>query len=172
MSAPGIKTRNRSHGPRSLPPSFARFDVPLYLVQRQDTGCSGHRPKGLFSKTPMKGKKQESLLLNLLQIGGTAVVYFIVLFFFFPDHPVTAGAISVCAIGEVMGARACWDLRHHPRFWLTLAAITVVQSAIIILVPWPQTRFPGVVLVPIGLADYAVVYGIIKFVERFLIRKS
>jgi hypothetical protein len=93
-------------------------------------------------------------------------------FFILPNHPWTGGAVSVCVIGEIMAARTCWDSRHHPRFWLTLAAITFVQGAIILLVPWPETRFPGVVLLPIGLADYSVVYGIIKFVESFEFRQA
>lgn len=115
----------------------------------------------------MKSREQGSRLLNLLQNGAVVVVSFIMFAFVFPNHPWTGGAVSVCAIGEIVAARACWDRRRHPRFWLTLAAITFVQGAIIILAPWPETRIPGVVLLPIGLADYAVVYGIMKFVEKF-----
>jgi ABC-type branched-subunit amino acid transport system permease subunit len=81
----------------------------------------------------------------------------------------TGGAVSVCVIGEVTAARACWDRRHHLWFWLTLAATALIQSAVIILVPWPVTRFPGIVLLPIGLADCAVVYAVIRFVERLSI---
>jgi len=115
----------------------------------------------------MKSREQGSILLDLLQIGAVAVASFILFYFVFPGHPGLGGVVSVCAIGEIMAARACWDSRHHPRFWLTLAAITFVQGAIIILAPWPEARFPGIVLVPIGLADCAVVYGIIKVVEKF-----
>jgi len=114
----------------------------------------------------MKSAEQESVLRSLLQIAAGTVVFFIVFFFVFPGHPGLGGAAIVCATGEIMAARACWDRRHHSRFWLTLAAITLVQGAIIISAPWPETRFPGVVLVPIWLADYAAVYGIIKFVEK------
>jgi hypothetical protein len=120
----------------------------------------------------MKGREQENGLRSLLQIAAAAVVSFIVFFFILPNHPGTGGAVSVCVIGEITAARACWDRRHHPWFWLTLAVIAFVQGAIIILVPWPETRFPGIVLLPIGLADYAVVYGIIRFVERLSIQKS
>jgi ABC-type branched-subunit amino acid transport system permease subunit len=115
----------------------------------------------------MKGREQESGLLSLLQITATAIASFIVFFFVLPHHPWTGGAVSVCVIGDITAARACWDSRHHLWFWLTLAVTAFVQSAIIILVPWPETRFPGIVLLPIGLVDYAVVYGVMRFVESF-----
>ena len=117
----------------------------------------------------MKGVERESAGSNLLQIATAAVASFIVFFFILPNHPGTGGAVSVCVIGEVTAARACWDRRHHLWFWLTLAATALIQSAVIILVPWPVTRFPGIVLLPIGLADCAVVYAVIRFVERLSI---
>ncbi len=120
----------------------------------------------------MKSREQESVFVNLLQIAAAAVVSFIMFFFILPNHPGTGGAVSVCVIGEIMAAKACWDRRHHPWFWMTLAVMTFVQGALIILVPWPQTRFPGIVLLPIGLADYAAVYGVIRFVESFESRKA
>lgn len=120
----------------------------------------------------MKGREQESGLLNLLQIAAAAIASFIVFFFILPDHPGTGGAVSVCVVGEITAVSACWDRRHHLWFWLTLAVTAFVQGAIIMLVPWPETRFPGIVLLPIGLADYAVVYGVIRFVESFRSRKA
>ena len=115
----------------------------------------------------MKSRGQETALVGLLQIAAVAVVSFILFFFILPNHPGTGGALSVCLVGEIMAAAACWNRRHHAWFWITLAAMTFVQGALIIFVPWPQTRFPGIVLLPIGLADYAAVYGAIRFVESF-----
>src|ERR1700742_5136225 len=97
--------------------------------------------------------EQESTWSSFLQIAAVAGASFIVFFFILPNHPGTGGAVSVCVIGEISAARACWDRRHHLWFWLTLAATTFVQGAVIMLVPWPETRFPGIVLLPIGLAD-------------------
>jgi hypothetical protein len=116
--------------------------------------------------------EQESTWSSLLQIAAVAGASFIVYFFILPNHPGTGGALSVCAIGEITAARACWDRRRHPWFWLTLVATIVVQAAIVILTPWPKTRFPGIVLLPLGLADYALVCGVMRFVESLSIQKS
>ena len=117
----------------------------------------------------MREKEQES---GWWQFVALAVASFIVFAFILPNHPGIGGAICVCVIGEFFAAKACWDRRPHPWFWITLAAMAFVQGAIIILVPWPQTRFPGMVLLPIGLVDFAVVHAVIRFVERLSIQKG
>jgi hypothetical protein len=120
----------------------------------------------------MSGREQESVLFNLLQIAAGAVGSFIFFFFIFPNQPGKGGAVSVFVIGGITATRACWDRRHYAWFWLTLAAVFVVQGGMIIFLPWSKARFPGIMLLPIGLADYALVYGLIKLVEKFQIRAS
>ncbi len=65
-----------------------------------------------------------------------------------------------------MAMRACWNLKRYTWFWITFAVIFVVQSFIVFVSSLPTERFPGVIIVPIGLADFACVYGTLKLVER------
>ena len=114
----------------------------------------------------MSDEKPESVLRNLLQIAAIAAVSFIFFFFIVPNQPGKGGAIAVFAVGGGMAMRACWNLRHYAWFWITLTAIFGVQGWLIFVVPWSAERFPGIILVPIGLVDFAFVYGVVKLVQR------
>jgi hypothetical protein len=103
-------------------------------------------------------------LRNLLQIAAVAAISFIFFFFIVPN-PGKGGGIAVCVVGGIIAMRACWGLSHYSWFWLTFAFIFVIQGCLIFLLPWPTERFPGIILVPIGLVDFAVVYGIVKLVQ-------
>ena len=114
----------------------------------------------------MSGKKPESVLRNLLQIAAVAAVSFIFFFFIVPNEPGRGGAIAVCAVGGVIAMRAYWSLSRYAWFWITFAIIFVIQGCLIFVIPWPPERFPGIILVPIGFADFAFVYGVVKLVQR------
>jgi hypothetical protein len=120
----------------------------------------------MFEQTAMSDEKPESVFRNLLQIAAAAAVSFIFFFFVVPHQPGRGGAIAVCAVGGVMAMRACWSLSRYAWFWITFAAIFIVQGCLVFIVPLPTERFPGIVLLPIGLADFAVVYGIVKLVHK------
>ena len=100
----------------------------------------------------MSDEKPESVLRNLLQIAAVAAVSFIFFFFIVPNQPGKGGAIAVCAVGEVMPMRACWSLSRYAWFWITFGAISAVQGCLI--------------FVPIGLADFAFVFGIMKLIQK------
>jgi hypothetical protein len=114
----------------------------------------------------MSDGKPESVLRNLLQIAAVAAISFIFFFFIVPNQPGKGSAIAVCAIGGIFAMRACWGLSHYSWFWLTFAAVFAIQGFLIVLLPWSTERFPGIILVPIGLVDFAFVYGIVKLVQR------
>ena len=114
----------------------------------------------------MKDERPESVFRNLLQIAAVAVVSFIFFFFIVPNQPGKGGAIAVFAIGGGLAIRACWNLSRHAWFWFTLAVIFVVQGCLVFIVPWSTERFPGIILLPIGLADFAVVYCVVKLVHK------
>lgn len=120
----------------------------------------------------MQSREHENVLLNLLQIAAAAILSFIVFFFVVPNHSWAGGAAIVCGLGEIMAAKAFWDRRHRPWFWLTLAAVSIVQGGMIVLIPWSKGRFPGMILLPIGLADYAAVYAVLKLVKSLESRSA
>ena len=121
----------------------------------------------------MKSREQESVFVNLLQIAAAAVVSFIMFFFILPNHPGTGGAVSVCVIGEIMAAKACWDRRHQPWFWPTLAVDGLCSRR----VDYPCTLAPNEVSrdrarCRSGLQIMPLVYGVIRFGESFESRKA
>lgn len=114
----------------------------------------------------MSDEKPESVLRSLLQIAAAAAVSFIFFFFIVPNQPGKGGAIAACTVGGVMAMRACWSLSRYAWFWITFAAIFFIQGCLIFVLPWSTERFPGIILVPIGLVDFAFVYGIVKLIQR------
>ena len=114
----------------------------------------------------MKDERPESVLRNLMQIAAVAAVSFVFFFFIVPNQPGKGGALAVFAIGGIMAVRACWNLSRYAWFWITLAVTFSVQGCLVFIVPWPTERFPGMILLPIGLADFAAVYGLVKLVHR------
>ena len=70
-----------------------------------------------------------------------------------------AGVIAVCA-------RMFWDLRGRLSFWLVLVVAIICNAALVLLIPWGSNEYPGVVLVPIALPDFGLVYGAFILSEK------
>ena len=65
-----------------------------------------------------------------------------------------------------------WDLRKRVWFWVTLTVLALLHVPLILLVPWSNTNYPGVVLLPQALLDLAIVYGCIKLIEKAMNRSD
>ena len=61
-----------------------------------------------------------------------------------------------------------WDLKTYAWFWATLAILVSLHVPLIQYVPWTNTSYPGVVLLPFGLLDFAIMYGCIKVAEKLM----
>jgi hypothetical protein len=81
-----------------------------------------------------------------------------------------AAAISVGMIVAVIWMR--WDLRKRLWLWITIAIWVLLHVPLVLLVPWSNTNYPGVVLLPQALLDLAVVYGCIKLIEKVMKRSD
>ena len=75
-----------------------------------------------------------------------------------------AAAISAYIIA--IAVRYFWDLRKRIWFWVTVALITCLHVALVLLVAWPDKDYRGVQLLPIGVLDFGVIYGIIRLIEN------
>jgi hypothetical protein len=60
-----------------------------------------------------------------------------------------------------------WDLRHRNWFWAILAVMGALQVPFIVYVPWSDTNLSFASLLPVGLLDFAIMYGGIKLAEKF-----
>ena len=63
-------------------------------------------------------------------------------------------------------AKIFWSLRRRVLFWLTLTIVTLCHVPQILLIPWTDQNYPGVVLLPFALPDFAIVYGALNLVEK------
>jgi hypothetical protein len=71
----------------------------------------------------------------------------------------SAAIIAVCA-------RMFWTLRKYLLFWLVLLIVSLCNGALVVLVPWSSTAYPGIVLLPVALPVFGLVYGALGLVEK------
>jgi len=90
---------------------------------------------------------------------------FFFLFAYLGD-PGKGRAASICAFVIILCARIFWSLRGYVLFWVALTIVTICQILPIFLIPWGNRDYPGVVLLPLAFLDFAIVYGVLKFVEK------
>ena len=95
----------------------------------------------------------------------------VAVFFSIPNPAMgRAAAISITMIVTAVWMR--WDLRKRIWFWATIAVLVLLHVPIILLVPWSNVNYPGVVLLPQALLELAVAYGCVKVVERAMKRSD
>jgi len=75
-----------------------------------------------------------------------------------------AAAIALFVI--LLCGRIFWSLRGRVLFWVVLTIVVLCHIPLILLIPWNNRDYPGVVLLPFALPDFAIVYGILKLVEK------
>jgi hypothetical protein len=81
---------------------------------------------------------------------------------------------SVCIVlGMMMLAiRIRWDLRTHLWFWGIVVLLFVLHIPLFILVRWPRGWTPAIAMLPIGVADCLIIVGVVRFVEKFIVKSS
>ena len=65
-----------------------------------------------------------------------------------------------------------WDLRRHTWFWATIILILLLHIPVVMYVPWPHITLNRITVLPIAFADYLVILGAVKVVEKIAWRKS
>jgi len=95
------------------------------------------------------------------------------LFFLFVylGDPGRGRAAAISAFLILLCAKIFWSLRKYVLFWFALTIVTFSQIPLIWLIPWSNRDYPGVVLLPLALPDFVIIYGILKLVEK-MTRKS
>ena len=79
-----------------------------------------------------------------------------------------AAGVSLALI--ILSLRAFWYLRKRVWFWMAITLLTIIHVVLIVVVPWTNKSFPAPTLWPIGIADFAAIYGSIKLVEKAMSR--
>jgi hypothetical protein len=108
---------------------------------------------------------------RLTKKAALIVTLFAVLLYFALEYlgdSAKARAASICAAMIITATWMRWDLRSRVWFWVTILMLVLLHLPLIMLLPWTDKNYPGVVLLPGSLVDLAVIYGVIKLVERVM----
>ena len=97
---------------------------------------------------------------SAIAIALCSLPLYLILAYF--GEPGRGRAAACCAFVIIAVARGFWESRKSARFWITLSIVVLTHVLLILLVPWNDTSYPGVVLLPIGLLDFGLVYGCFK----------
>lgn len=107
--------------------------------------------------------------LTAVVILGTVLPVYGV--FLWSGKPEIGRAASVCLGMFLVAIRIRWDLKGCSWFWAAVVSLLVLHLPLLVYVPWPGGRIPGVGLLPFGLADCLIILGVIRLLEGF-IKKS
>jgi hypothetical protein len=77
---------------------------------------------------------------------------------------------GICLGMNTMAVGNCWDLRRRWWFWCVIIFMLALNVPLIIVIHWPHRWVPRIELLPIGLADMAATIGVVRFVEKFIVR--
>jgi len=97
------------------------------------------------------------------------------LVFFLFAHFGEPGRGMAAAIGLgilIFAARARWDLKREVWYWIAIAIVAGCQTPLVLFVPWTNKSYPGLELLPIGVLDFALIYGAFKLVDKVVKRRA
>jgi hypothetical protein len=79
----------------------------------------------------------------------------------------TGRAAWLSAMTILLAMKIRWELRKYLWFWLIMACIVGAHIPLVLLVPWTSGWIPAVGLLPIVVADIAVIFGCLHLVEKW-----
>jgi len=85
--------------------------------------------------------------------------------FTYLGDPGRGRAAAICAGLILMCAKMFWSLRRNLLFWVALTIVIGYHVPLIMLISWGNRDYPGVVLLPLALPDFAIVFGAFKLAE-------
>ena len=76
--------------------------------------------------------------------------------------------IWICGGVHIFVVKINWNLRRHLWFWGAIVILFGIHIPIIMRIPWPTHWVPAYSLIPIALADFGIVQGIIVLLEKLM----
>jgi hypothetical protein len=79
--------------------------------------------------------------------------------------------VGICLFTLVSAVGMCWELRKYLWFWTVVGLLLVLHVPLLLMIHWPPHMWVSkIVLLPIGLADLAFDVGVIRFVQKFIMK--
>lgn len=79
-------------------------------------------------------------------------------------------SLGICLGMNVLAVGICWDLRRRLWFWGVVALVLALHLPLFLMVQWPERWVSRFTLLPIGIADLLVTVGVVRFVEKFIVK--
>jgi hypothetical protein len=111
-------------------------------------------------------KEKEPVDYTGLKIGAlVAPVFFLITFLYNAD----AGLAACIVLGVMIFAiKLRWHLRKHVWFWAIIAVILALHVPLVFMVQWPKNAPTIFYAMPIGIADFLIISGALKFAENLM----
>ena len=111
-------------------------------------------------------KEKEPVDYTGLKLAAVvAPVFFLVTFLYNAD----AGLAAYIVVGVMVFAiKIRWYLRKHIWFWAIIAVILALHVPLVFMVQWPKNAPTIFYAMPIGIADFLIISGALKFPENLM----
>jgi hypothetical protein len=111
-------------------------------------------------------KEKEPVDYTGLKIGLVLLpVFFLITFLYNAD----AGLAACIVFGMIaLAVKIRWHLRKHIWFWAIIAVILALHVPLVFMVQWPKNAPTIFYAMPIGIADFLIISGALKFAENLM----
>ena len=111
-------------------------------------------------------KEKEPVDYTGLKLAAlVAPVFVLVTFLYNAD----AGLAAYIVVGVMVFAiKIRWYLRKHIWFWAIIAVIFALHVPLVFMVQWPKNAPTIFYAMPIGIADFLIISGALKFAENLM----
>lgn len=135
--------------------------------------CAGRELADLFSedKSEEQENEEEDNSGGKVFLVLVAIPLFVFLLFDHLAGPEMGLTASLCSATILIAVGICWDLRRRPWFWIAIAVVAALHAPLVFMVRWPHARIPGIALAPIGFADCMIIVGIIRLVQKRVMKE-
>lgn len=115
-------------------------------------------------------KSEDDVKPHLTPEGKFALLLILVGFLVFVPFVILGKAAlgygtCICLAMVAIAVRATWALHRRGWYWAVVAISSILQLPIIFYMPWSQRAY-RVMLFPLGICDFVLVWGCVKLTEK------
>jgi len=78
----------------------------------------------------------------------------------------------VCLGANILAVGICWESRRRLWFWGVIGFVLALHVPLVLLIQWPDRWVSRFTLLPIGIADLLITVGVVRFVEKFIVKSA
>jgi len=102
----------------------------------------------------------------------SAILLPVYLLFYFLNKEEMGRSVFIILGMTMLAIRVRWDLRKRWWFWAVIVCALALHVPLLFLIRWPDGYLPAIGTLPIGVADFCIIYGAVRFVEKFIVKSA